>query len=98
MYKDDLKDGRWQKKRLEIFTRDKFECLCCHETFQLSVHHLHYEADLKPWEYDNDSLVTLCDRCHKILHKDMVKLAGIIAFKALVGKVDLIALDDGRLD
>ena len=97
MYSDDLKDGRWQKKRLEIFERDKFECLCCHEPFQLGVHHLHYEAGLRPWEYDNDSLVTLCDRCHNILHKDLVKLSGMIAFKALIGKVDLIALDDGRM-
>lgn len=89
MYKSDLSDGRWQKKRLEIFKRDNFECLNCHEPNQISVHHLHYENGVKPWEYDNDSLVTLCDRCHDILHKDLVKVSGIIAFKALIGNIDL---------
>jgi 5-methylcytosine-specific restriction endonuclease McrA len=92
MYKYNLQDGRWQKKRLEILSRDKFECLNCHESNNLQVHHLHYEANLKPWEYDNDSLVTLCDLCHDIIHKDLAKISGIIAFKALIGKVDLTSL------
>lgn len=97
-YRKQMLDAKWQKKRLEIMSRDKFECLCCHETFQLSVHHLYYEPNKKIWDYDNECLVTLCDRCHNILHADMMKLSGIIAFNALVGKVDTTALGHGRMD
>jgi len=87
-YTDDLKDGRWQRKRLEIFERDKFECLKCHEPHQISVHHLYYEKGKKPWEYDNESLVTLCDKCHKEA-QELLKAAGIIAFKAYMQNIDL---------
>lgn len=92
-YSDDIKNGNWQQKRLEIMQRDNFQCLCCHEPFQLNVHHLYYEPNKKIWEYDNECLVTLCDRCHNILHKDLAKLSGVIAFKALVGKIDLTNLN-----
>ena len=88
-YTDDLKDGRWQKKRLEIFERDRFECLKCHEPNQISVHHLYYEKGFKPWNYDNEALVTLCDKCHKDLHETFYKVSGIIAFKAFLGNIDL---------
>lgn len=97
-YSDDIKNGNWQQKRLEIMQRDNFQCLCCHEPFQLNVHHLYYEPNKKIWEYDNEALVTLCDRCHNILHKDLMKLGGIIAFQVLVGNIDITALDYGRLD
>jgi 5-methylcytosine-specific restriction endonuclease McrA len=88
-YPEQIKDGRGQRKRLEIMSRDKFQYLNCHGTNALNVHHLYYESGAMIWEYDNEVLVTLCERCHEILHKDMAKVAGIIAFKALVGDFDL---------
>jgi 5-methylcytosine-specific restriction endonuclease McrA len=88
-YTELLKDVRWQKKRLEIMKRDGFQCLVCGEAFALTVHHLHYEPNKKPWEYDNETLVTLCDGCHGILHKELSKLGGLIAFKILIGNLDL---------
>jgi RNA polymerase subunit RPABC4/transcription elongation factor Spt4 len=36
----------------------------------LHVHHTYYILDKLPWEYDNDSLLTLCHNCHYDLHKD----------------------------
>jgi hypothetical protein len=36
----------------------------------LHVHHTYYILDRLPWEYDNDSLVTLCNNCHNIVHQD----------------------------
>ena len=88
-YKTELLNGNWQKKRLEIMNRDEFRCLNCHASDNLTVHHLHYETGLKLWEYDNESLVTLCNDCHNSLHKELVKLSGIIAFNLLIGHVDL---------
>lgn len=35
----------------------------------LNIHHTHYTRGCKPWEYENDSLVTLCEDCHKKRHE-----------------------------
>ncbi|MHB9110427.1 MAG: HNH endonuclease [Armatimonadota bacterium] len=65
-WSEQLKDPRWQKKRLEIMERDKFRCRwCLNEESTLTVHHSYYEKGLKPWEYPNESLVTLCEECHR---------------------------------
>lgn len=67
-YSDKLKDPRWQKKRLEIFKRDKFRCkLCGDEETTLNVHHKKYENGKEPWEYKLSDLITLCEDCHKVV-------------------------------
>jgi len=64
-YSELLKDPRWQKKRLQILQRDKFKCkLCGDEKATLHVHHKEYINGYAPWEYDNKSLITLCEDCH----------------------------------
>lgn len=66
-YSEKLKDPRWQKKRLEIFQRDKFTCqsLGCGSTEKtLHIHHLIYQKGLEPWEYNEKFLLTLCEDCH----------------------------------
>ena len=35
----------------------------------LNVHHTYYIKGHKPWEYENDSLVTLCEDCHRKRHE-----------------------------
>ena len=35
----------------------------------LNVHHTYYVKGHKPWEYENDALVTLCEDCHKKRHE-----------------------------
>ena len=35
----------------------------------LNIHHKYYIKGRKPWEYDNDALVTLCEKCHKEIHE-----------------------------
>jgi hypothetical protein len=64
-YSELLKDPRWQKKRLEIFLRDKFTCTECLRTeITLHVHHKHYEYGKNPWDYEEKYLVTVCEVCH----------------------------------
>ena len=64
-YAELLKDPRWIKKRNEILTRDKNTCQFCGcQNRYLHVHHKRYIKGLKPWEYDDDDLITLCERCH----------------------------------
>lgn len=68
-YNDYLKDPKWQKKRLEIFNRDNWACqLCGNSDKTLSIHHKKYQKNFKPWEYDNDDLITLCSDCHTKFH------------------------------
>lgn len=65
-YSEKLKDPRWQKKRLEIMQRDEFACRNCGEDKDtLNVHHGYYERGLDPWEYPDDTLHTLCEKCHQ---------------------------------
>ncbi len=65
-YKEKLLDPRWQKKRLEILSRDEFTCQSClDKTKTLHVHHVDYLPKTEPWEYDNAYLITLCEDCHK---------------------------------
>jgi len=67
-YSELLKDPRWQKKRLKILERDKFTCQRCSDDKKtLNVHHLFYLKNLKPWEYDESQLKTLCESCHSFL-------------------------------
>ena len=35
----------------------------------LNIHHLYYVKDKAPWEYENDALVTLCEECHRSIHR-----------------------------
>lgn len=64
-YSDLLKNPLWQRKRLEILSRDNFQCVYCGEEKRtLHVHHLTYSG--KPWEVADINLLTLCDKCHQV--------------------------------
>lgn len=65
LYIEKLKDPRWQKKRLDIMDRDGWACRSCGASERtLHVHHLVYVYGNDPWDYRDDTLVTLCDECH----------------------------------
>jgi hypothetical protein len=64
-YAEKLRDPRWQKKRLEIFSRDDWKCKSCGEKEKtLHVHHIFYSPNKDPWETDNGFLITFCEDCH----------------------------------
>jgi hypothetical protein len=64
-YSEKLKDPRWQRKRLEVLSRDCWACLACGDKTQtLQVHHKEYHGD--PWDAGMDSLETLCESCHEL--------------------------------
>ena len=65
-YSEKLKDPRWQKKRLEILERDNWACQRCFDTNStLHIHHLYYDFKFDPWEYEDETLITLCEECHQ---------------------------------
>lgn len=81
-YSEKLRDPRWQKKRLEILQRDQFTCVSCVDIeSELHVHHGYYAKGLEPWEYPDDTLWTLCNRCHKQAEawlKEIHELIGLL--------------------
>lgn len=67
-YSDLLRDPRWQRKRLEVMQRDDFMCReCGDDSTTLNVHHGYYVRGRMPWEYELESLRTLCEPCHELL-------------------------------
>ena len=72
-YSEKLLDPRWQKLRLDVFSRDKFTCrICGDKSSTLNAHHVHYHplAD-GPWDYEIESLITLCQSCHSAEHEGL---------------------------
>ena len=63
---ESFKRPEWQKRRLKILERDNWTCLLCGSKKKtLTVHHSYYDYKLKPWEYENYTLFTLCADCHE---------------------------------
>lgn len=72
-YEDLLKCKEWREKREKILNRDNNKCVYCGEVHNLQVHHKYYSKypngfRVYPWNYPDDALITLCDRCHKKVH------------------------------
>lgn len=83
-----LRDPRWQRKRLEVMQRDEFACRQCGDkTSTLNVHHTHYVKGRAPWEYENESLKTLCESCHSRISE----ITG--SLKQLTGRLGLNTLE-----
>lgn len=59
---------KYRKVRGEVIERDKC-CKICGSTERLVVHHIKHFAEYPEYRFDPDNLVTLCDSCHRALHK-----------------------------
>lgn len=69
-YSEQIKSPHWQKRRLQILQRDNFTCQICGSTEKtLHVHHLCYRKDAKIWDYPDNTLITLCEDCHRMEHE-----------------------------
>lgn len=67
-YAEKLKNPKWQRKRLEILSRDNFSCqICGDKEATLHVHHIEYIGK-NPWDTPDYLLETLCDECHSMKH------------------------------
>jgi hypothetical protein len=70
-YKERLRDPRWQKVRLRIFERDGFACRRCGRgDEELHAHHIVYRHGFEPWEYEHEEILTLCNSCHEVEHRE----------------------------
>lgn len=67
-YSQKLKSPKWQKKRLEVLSRDEFKCtLCGNDQLTLHVHHHSYEKTRNPWDSPLEELTTYCHVCHEMV-------------------------------
>jgi hypothetical protein len=68
-YNSLLEREEWQQRRRNILHRDNHKCqssTCDGQSKVLEVHHLEYLSyEMRPEEYPNDMLITLCSRCHR---------------------------------
>jgi Fe-S oxidoreductase len=81
-YKEQLRDPRWQRIQSSVRERDNYRCQCCGDTSSfLHVHHLYYQKNLKAWEYDKESLVTVCESCHAALHTSIPKIISLMVIQ-----------------
>ncbi len=84
-YAEQLRDPRWQKKRLELLEEAAWTCKeCGEETKELHVHHMYYKKGLAPWEYPIDALLVLCKDCHAEVAQLQEDIAELIARRCAV--------------
>jgi 5-methylcytosine-specific restriction endonuclease McrA len=93
-YSEKLKNPRWQKRRLDILTRDNFKCASCGESEKiLHVHHKTYTYGNDPWDYPDSNLITLCERCHESEEFYKNEIKGAIHDILQMGGTNKIILD-----
>jgi hypothetical protein len=82
-YAEKLNSPLWHRRRQEIIDRDGGKCKLCLSRDYLQVHHLGYILGADPWQYPDDFLITLCEKCHsreeafKKLIKDEIRSISI---------------------
>jgi 5-methylcytosine-specific restriction endonuclease McrA len=94
-YKEQLRDPRWQRVQSLIRERDKYKCRICGDASSfLHVHHIYYQNGLKAWEYDHDSMITLCESCHEFAHKSLPKISALMTVSLANNKMDFISIEE----
>lgn len=70
----DYKSQRWKHKRAQILRRDGYLCQECRKygrmTQATTVHHIQHVEDHPELAYNDDNLVSLCEKCHNKMHPE----------------------------
>lgn len=76
-YQKYLRHKKWYKKRLEIYKRDNHTCVKCGSPAE-HVHHTYYHrVATMPWEYPNESMISICNDCHLKEHESVIPVIDI---------------------
>lgn len=79
-YARQLKDPRWQKRRLQLMEAAHWTCRYCGAKDKpLHIHHLAYHRQTLPWDYADALLVVLCEDCHLERQEAEARLHGTLA-------------------
>ena len=71
-YKDYLATALWRQIRTRIMKRADGRCERCKTAFAVLVHHLNYRWNTMHG-LDDDSLLAVCNDCHKKWHGELKK-------------------------
>lgn len=70
----DYKSAKWIKKRKAILKRDGYLCQECKRYGRMvqatTVHHKKHINDNPELAYENDNLISLCQKCHNKMHPE----------------------------
>jgi hypothetical protein len=75
-YEEYLKTPEWEEKRLAVLARDDHRCRNCNGQDTLNVHHRTYA---RRGNEDPNDLTTLCERCHKQFHQEVIGRDDLLA-------------------
>lgn len=93
-YKEKLLDPRWQKKRLQVLKKHKFQCQYCRDREStLHVHHLRYADSRNPWDSPLVDLTCVCNICHMVIEfvkKERIECYFIEKSQLRNGEIQLI--------
>lgn len=65
--------AKYKELRRKIFQRDNFTCLICKKMGgNLECHHLKEWAKYPELRFNINNCITLCENCHKNIHKRMI--------------------------
>jgi hypothetical protein len=70
LWRRNLNYRDWQKF---IFKRDGKKCKICNSNKNINAHHIIYAKNNKELRYNKDNGITLCEKCHKIIHSKNIK-------------------------
>ena len=70
-----LDSPEWKACREWVFSNKGRYCAYCKRNWDLRIHHKYYlkypdGEHIKPWEYNIDCYMVLCDDCHKKVHEE----------------------------
>lgn len=69
-YKEQLLTAKWKKYRAKILEKREYRCEICKCIDKpLVIHHLQYVKGRMAWEYNEELLQVLCNKCHEEIHK-----------------------------
>lgn len=109
-YTEQIKHPNWQKRRLEMLEFYGWACGSCDaKDVTLHVHHKQYFKGRMAWEYSQDELEVLCEKCHQGHHKTDERIKEILAavnieeafallagYFSRYGEIDPGVIEEGR--
>lgn len=64
----------YSKWRNDVYKRDRYTCQICSSKKKINAHHIVRWVDSIELRFDLSNGVTLCENCHKLIHKGEIKL------------------------
>lgn len=72
MKRDTMEYGLWRKS---VYSRDEYTCVKCRsDNARINAHHIYNWATYQGTRYFVENGITLCEKCHKKLHKKYGKV------------------------